>query len=257
MKSNIGSIVFEEYASEIRLSDDGRISVFDLIKVVGGQKNPRDVWKRLCTQDNSDYSEVVGFCDYLQFPGAGQRPTPVISKKGALILLGLLPGEVGSKYREEAAVLMLAYLEAPEELARLAIEKIDDAAKLAGVISLAQQKYITKYHPLFDEIRDRLCVTHKEDGEKVVSLKSKQTFMSLNTLNTTTILGKNPKDIVSERGGENARSHLQVAEYNRYGMLQDAQSEALNRRPEAERSSEIYAVCKSTADKFTDFFNSL
>lgn len=130
MKSNTGSIVFEEYASEIRLSDDGRISVFDLIKVVGGQKNPRDVWKRLCTKATADYPEAMNYCDYLQFPGAGQRLTPVISKKGALILLGLLPGEVGSKYREDAATLMLAYIEEPEELARLAIDKISDHKKL-------------------------------------------------------------------------------------------------------------------------------
>ena len=51
--------------------------MFDMIRVLGGQKNPRDAWNRL----TETHPEVVGKCDNLQFPGAGQRETPVAKTK--------------------------------------------------------------------------------------------------------------------------------------------------------------------------------
>ena len=39
--------------SEIRITPDKRISVFDFIKVVGGQKNPRDTWKDILKNHKS------------------------------------------------------------------------------------------------------------------------------------------------------------------------------------------------------------
>ena len=48
-----------------------------MIRVLGGQKNPRQVWERLI----ASHPEVVPKCDNLQFPGAGQRETPVATNK--------------------------------------------------------------------------------------------------------------------------------------------------------------------------------
>lgn len=92
---------------EIRVSDDGRYSVFDVIEVIGGKKNPRDAWKVL----TEGFPEVVGKTDNFQFPGAGQRKTPVANNEGILYIIGLLPGAVGRSYREEAAKLMLEKIE--------------------------------------------------------------------------------------------------------------------------------------------------
>lgn len=98
----------------IRVTSEGQPSVFDMIKVLGGLKNPRKTWKRLCSQ----YPEVVPLCYNLQFPGPGQRPTPVTkTKEDAYQILGLLPGEVGKKYRKEAAELFVKFLEDPKGLA--------------------------------------------------------------------------------------------------------------------------------------------
>lgn len=257
MQPSTSALKFEEYQAEVRLTPDNRISVFDLIRVIGGQKNPREVWKRLCTKSSAEYSEVVSFCDSFKFPGRGQQETPVIGKEGALVLLGILPGEVGRKYRLDAAKLMLSYLEAPEELAKKAIERIEDKEKLEDVISTAQQKYISKYHPLFDELRDRVSLGYADQSVINIHNKLEQTCINVNTLNTTIVLGRKPKDIVQERGGENARAKLSIQEYNQYSMLQDAQLIALSRKPDAEKSSEIYEVCKKTATKFADFLNSL
>ena len=46
----------------IRISQSGQPSVFDMIKVLGGQKNPRDAWQRL----SEAHPEVVGKCDNLR-----------------------------------------------------------------------------------------------------------------------------------------------------------------------------------------------
>ncbi|MDJ0733557.1 MAG: hypothetical protein QNJ47_05615 [Nostocaceae cyanobacterium] len=101
------SLTILNYGS-IRVTEDGRYSVYDTIEVLAGRKNPRETWKRLC----KEYSEVVTKCDNLQFSGFGQRPTPVASKQNILYIIGLLPGAVGKAYREDAAKAMLEKLEA-------------------------------------------------------------------------------------------------------------------------------------------------
>ena len=56
-----------------------------MIKVLGGQKNPHDTWKRLA----GTYPEVLGKCENLKFPGPGQRDTPVAKdKEAAFYILG-------------------------------------------------------------------------------------------------------------------------------------------------------------------------
>lgn len=75
--------------------------------VIGGKKNPRQAWNAIC----ETHSEVVLKTDNFQFPGMGQRPTPVTNKEGLFYIIGLLPGAVGRSYREDAAKLMLAKIE--------------------------------------------------------------------------------------------------------------------------------------------------
>jgi len=99
-------------STEIRTTEDGRFSVFDVIKFCG-QKNPWEVWKRLC----NEHSEVLTKCDNFKFPGKGQRQTPVADRAGILQIIGLLPGAVGRSYREAAAKVFIAYLDASPELA--------------------------------------------------------------------------------------------------------------------------------------------
>ena len=103
--------------------------MFDMIRVLGGQKNPRDAWNRL----TETHPEVVGKCDNLQFPGSGQRETPVAKdKEAAYYILGLLPGAVGRKYREHAAKVFTQFLENPGQLAVDIAENLteEEAARL-------------------------------------------------------------------------------------------------------------------------------
>ena len=83
------------------------VSVYDIIKVAGNQKNPRMVWERLLETYGE---EVVSFCDNLKFPGPGQRETPCINAKGLVKLLMWIPGKLAQEFRNQTADIMLRYL---------------------------------------------------------------------------------------------------------------------------------------------------
>ena len=108
----------------IRVTPQGQPSVFDMIKVLGGQKNPHQVWARIVKDDQA----VLSKCEDWKFPGARQRETPVTKdKESAYYILGLLPGAVGRKYREDAAKLFVAFLDSPAELAAGIADRLEPA----------------------------------------------------------------------------------------------------------------------------------
>lgn len=83
-----------------------RVSVFDLIELVIESKNPRSVYERMC----ADNAEVVPHFDNLQFPGAGQRATPVTDARGALMIVNLLPGNRARMFRVSAMETLTRFL---------------------------------------------------------------------------------------------------------------------------------------------------
>ena len=118
-------IRFEDFTdSGIRITDDGRFSVFDVIEFCG-KKNPVQVW----SGDNrangltSKYPELPQKVEDFKFPGRGQRFTPVANRENILYIIGLLPGAIGRSYREESAKVFLQYLDASPELAESVIDR--------------------------------------------------------------------------------------------------------------------------------------
>lgn len=107
----------------IRVNNAGQPSVLDMIRILGGQKNPRQAWKRLI----ETHSEVVPKCDSFRFPGRGQQDTPVAKDKEATIyILSLLPGQVGRKYREQSAKLFTKWYEDPAGLIGDLVDELDE-----------------------------------------------------------------------------------------------------------------------------------
>jgi hypothetical protein len=126
---------------DIRVSPDGQPSVFDMIRVLGGSGNPRRDWARIIETN----PEVVPKTYNLQFPGPGQRDTPVAkTKEDAYYILGLLPGAVGKQYREDAAKLFVNFLDKPEKVAYLALDKLSDE-ELQRVEARLKGKRTRKY----------------------------------------------------------------------------------------------------------------
>lgn len=84
------SIGSDDFNQNVRITPDGRVSVYDAIGYVTGHSNPRDVWSELIIR----IPEVVGFSDNFQFEGQGQRLTPVATVEVFLEILTTLPGRI-------------------------------------------------------------------------------------------------------------------------------------------------------------------
>lgn len=224
------SIVLDEFG-DIRVTADGHLSVYDLIRVIGGQKDPYNAWKRLI----KEFPAVLTFCQDWKFKGERQRKTPVVNKEAALKIVGLLPGTVGDKYRDAAAKLVLTYLENPDQLAKAAIDRIKGEKELEEVTNKALNKYLSTYHPLMGEIKKRNGVD--------------TTYKHVNTVNTKTVMGKEPHLIKAERGGKTARENATVKELGYLQVLQDIQANGLQKF-NADGHSEISKVIQDVASDF-------
>ena len=85
------------------------LSVRDIISLVCGQtqKHACATWDRLEEDKKMDIST---FCGKFKFPGQGQKTQPVITLKGALKLIGWLPGNNAKNYRGQVAEILIRYL---------------------------------------------------------------------------------------------------------------------------------------------------
>ena len=110
--ANLSIFAGEYQGNTIRVTEDGRFSVFDVLvafvteyEAMQGrdrQINPRQVYKSI-TERNS---EVVHFVDNYKFPGKGQRETPVANEEGIYKILMCLAGECGAEFRSWAAKIV-------------------------------------------------------------------------------------------------------------------------------------------------------
>lgn len=226
-----------ESHGNIRITSDGKLSVYDLIKAVGGRKNPYQALKRI----EKEHPEVLPKWEIFKFPGRRQQNTPVAGKEDSLYLLGLLPGAVGKSYREAAAKLVLAYLESPAELASAAIKRIEDPQQLKEAASEAYAKYINKYHPLMGEIKKRGGI-------------GPTTYQHANTVNTKTCMGKEPNLIKAERGGLTARDKATDIELTRLAVLQDLEVGNIKQK-DSQGHTELSSAINEVAADFTALLN--
>ena len=64
---NCDLVIPELSGSKIRRTENGRFSVYDLIRIAGGKKNPHDTWKRM----TGTHSELLAKCESEEL-GAGK-----------------------------------------------------------------------------------------------------------------------------------------------------------------------------------------
>ncbi len=108
---------------EIRITPDKMISVFDFIRVVGGQVDPHSTWNRIL---NEHKKEVQAFCRNFKFEGQGQRLTPIVNVQGMVKLLFWLPGDLAKQFRAKSAEVMIRFLGGDlEEFKQLQEEHIE------------------------------------------------------------------------------------------------------------------------------------
>ena len=105
LKALVNAIVELSSKGEIRQGIEKGIqvySIFDTIANAVGKKSQREVWKRV----SDKYPEVVTICDNYQFPGKGQRKTPVTDLVGLIEIVWVLPGEFSAKLRRLGAEII-------------------------------------------------------------------------------------------------------------------------------------------------------
>lgn len=125
------SISFDEIVQggvvRVKDGDIPMISIIDVIKLITSKDSKRSSETLINIQNNlPDVSENIG---NFQFPGQGQRPTPVADLDTILIILQHLPGPSAQKYREMVAVKLrneLAKQESNDDITRIA-KKTKDA----------------------------------------------------------------------------------------------------------------------------------
>ncbi len=96
---------------KVRQTQNGEYSILDFIGNVIEKGGNRKVWERV----QKDHPEVVTICHYFQFPGLGQRKTPVCDLLGILTITYLMPGELGDRLRKASAKLTITAIGAYKE----------------------------------------------------------------------------------------------------------------------------------------------
>lgn len=125
--------------TKIRMTEDGRVSVFDIIQFIADKKAPHKVWERLC----ADFPEVLTKCHNFKFTGRGQRETPVADAKTTLEILSLVKrSKVGAKIREEAFDKLARFLNGDITLADEVLQINQNPKDQQWLAVRAQSKYV-------------------------------------------------------------------------------------------------------------------
>jgi hypothetical protein len=209
----------------IRTTASGQVSVFDFIRIVGGQKGERKVWERLCVT----YPEVVPMCHNFKFPGKGQRNTPVAGKKAILEILNLLPGVVGKAYRQEAAKIVLAFLDAPAELAITAIDRVQDPIDLKRI-----------------EVRAKAKVSNLGLNSAIKSCGGEKVYPVVADMNNIAVTGQCAKDLKLTRNVKQTRDGMSALELSMIEAAEQLETATLkSNKPSGDKA--IASLCREVA----------
>ena len=91
---------FQEFDGNVRITPDGRVSVYDAIEYVTGYKNRYQVWNDLTER----FPVFLQKTEEYKFEGRGgkARLTPVATLQVFLEILMTLPGRIAAQVREKA-----------------------------------------------------------------------------------------------------------------------------------------------------------
>ena len=96
----------------VRHTADGLYSLYDVIKVVHGSANPWQVWNEIRKKEPS----VNVLIKLKDFPGQGQRSTPVADIRGIFRILDYIPGRKAAAFRAKKSDSFLRMLGADPAL---------------------------------------------------------------------------------------------------------------------------------------------
>lgn len=235
MSHEFKTVIPELNNASIRRTSDGQSSVYDLIRVIGQQKDPYNVWKRLYEQ----YPEVLTKCQDFKFPGKRQRETPVTDRAGWAYIIGLLPGVMGHKYREAAANLVLRYLDADITLAANVVDRNDNQQELEWLDARVRGKITRRKFT-------GVLKLHNVSGKGYATCTNK-TYIGL--FGTTAEGLKKRKGLPKKA---NWRDHASISELNTIAFTEDLSGKKIG-SADVQGNSECSDVCFSVALKVASF----
>ena len=198
--------------SEVRVTEDRRFSVFDVLTFFvepttrKGKKadsiNPRQVWASL----QGSHSELVQLVDNFKFPGRGQRETPVANEEGIIQILMVIPGSRGAAFREWAAGIIAD----PEKALDHAVNKYRNQGK--------------SYEWIEARLKGKVERRKLTDVLKAHGVKGYGYAQCTDAMNTA-LFGNTAKQLQEARGVKLTRDGLDDVEVAALGL-----SEALARR---------------------------
>ncbi|NES66041.1 MAG: KilA-N domain-containing protein [Okeania sp. SIO2D1] len=134
-------INFDGANGKVRFTPDGRVSVYDVIGYVTGNSNPWQVWNRL----SEEHSEVLTKCEDFQFPGKGQKLTPVATLQVFLEILVLLPGRIAASVRESAIRTLIRYMNGDPTLVDEILDRITHPQIIRDIENMIKERRNSAY----------------------------------------------------------------------------------------------------------------
>lgn len=101
---NLANFTGDFEGMAIRVTEDGRFSVYDVLVAFGVCDKPH--CQQTLNRITGDYPEVNPKIVNLKFPGRGQRDTPVANEESIYQILMLCPGKRGAEFRSWAAKIV-------------------------------------------------------------------------------------------------------------------------------------------------------
>lgn len=124
--------------TKIRMTDEGKLAVIDMISETTGYNN--DYSGKILRRIKSDSEAVRTSLSEHKFPGERQRPTPVADRETVINILQLLPGIAGDKFRAAVAKLVLGFLDADINIAESIVQRNTNPKELQRLAIRAQGK---------------------------------------------------------------------------------------------------------------------
>jgi hypothetical protein len=178
----------------IRITPDKRASVLDAIEAATGARNPRSIWDRI----KKEFPILLTKVDEWQFPGAGQRLTPVTNRDGFVEILALLPGGPGDRTRHELVDKYTRYLDGDVSMIEEMIDRQENVEDLERV-----------------EARAKARLSQKALGSAIqacggANTRRANTYATVNDRNNLAVLGARAKAIQAAGGNRSTRDNTLV-----------------------------------------------
>lgn len=137
------AVLFEGRRLRLTPEKPARVSLLDVLAAVG-YASPQSAWRDLKEQ----HPEVVREAHDFQFPGQGQRPTPVATKRTLLKIMNLAAGPKLAPFKEWSARTLERYLDGDPELAAEVLDRAERKANLPPTpeaLTMAQRLERARY----------------------------------------------------------------------------------------------------------------